>query len=90
MIKSAVVAAICITIRKSVNVIKLKNVFVMVGISHINKLQVYGVFIIRLDQQSKIIETDMEYVTCPAVAHAIKKLLAPGLRGVKTAHQDGW
>lgn len=27
-------------------------------------------------------------VTCPAVQHAIKKLLCPGLRGQKTAAQD--
>jgi hypothetical protein len=27
-------------------------------------------------------------VTCPAVAHAIKKLLCPGARGTKTKRQD--
>jgi len=27
-------------------------------------------------------------VTCPAMAHAIKKCLAPGQRGVKSAKQD--
>jgi len=27
-------------------------------------------------------------VTCPAIGHAIKKLLCPGMRGAKTARQD--
>lgn len=44
-------------------------------VSHLKKIDIYRVL-------------DLFGVTDPAIAHAIKKLLCPGLRGAKPAEQD--